>query len=233
MLDIFINYRDLILVGGYPDGPLGGLALTLFIAAAGLFFSFPLAILIGIARTSNFKSLYLPVTLFTSVVRGLPVLMLVFWSYFAVPLISGHSISGVKTLIVALIIYEMAFLGEVVRAGIMSVPRGQIEAARTLGLSYSRTMLEVILPQALFTMIPSILNQFINLIKNTSLGYVIGVAELTYSAYQINTLELTKPLQVFGVLAIIYFVVCFSLTQLVGKLERVIQRKRQIKVQES
>ncbi|ROH76576.1 MULTISPECIES: amino acid ABC transporter permease [Lonsdalea] len=233
MLDIFLNYRDLILTGSYPDGPLGGLALTLFVAATGLVCAFPLAIIIGIARTSKFKLFYLPATLFSSVVRGLPVLMLVFWSYFAVPLISGHSISGVKTLIVALIIYEVAFLGEIVRAGILSVPRGQVEAARTLGISYSRTMLEIILPQALFTMIPSILNQFINLIKNTSLGYVIGVAELTYSAYQINTLELTKPLQVFGVLAMIYFGVCFSLTQLVGKLERVIRRKRQMNAQES
>lgn len=233
MWNIFNNYRDLILVGGYPDGPLGGLVLTLLIAAAGLVCAFPLAIMIGIARTSKFKFIALPVTLFSSVIRGLPVLMLVFWSYFAVPLISGHSISGVMTLIVALIVYEMAFLGEVVRAGILSVPRGQIEAARTLGISYSRTMVEIILPQALFTMIPSILNQFINLIKNTSLGYVIGVAELTYTAYQINTLELTKPLQVFGVLAIIYFIVCFTLTRLVGKVEKVIHRKRQLKIQES
>ncbi|MCG8709149.1 amino acid ABC transporter permease [Brenneria sp. 4F2] len=228
MLSIFINYRDLILVGGYPDGPLGGLALTLLMALTGLICSFPLAVLIGIARNSKYKIIYIPITLFTSVIRGLPVLMLVFWSYFAVPLISGHSISGIKTLVFALIIYEMAFLGEVVSAGIKSIPKGQVEAARTLGISYPRTMFEIILPQALFNMIPSILNQFINLIKNTSLGYVIGVAELTYSAYQVNTLELTKPLQVFGVLAIIYFIVCFSLTQLVGKLERVIQRKRQI-----
>nr|WP_310618057.1 amino acid ABC transporter permease [Pantoea cypripedii] len=225
MLSIVENYRDLILVGGYPDGPLGGLALTLLIAAAGLICAFPLAILIGIARTSKHKIIYVPVTLFSSVIRGLPVLMLVFWSYFAVPLISGHAISGVKTLTVALIIYEMAFLGEVVRAGINAIPKGQTEAARTLGISYTRTMFEIILPQALFNMIPSTLNQFINLIKNTSLGYVIGVAELTYSAYQINTLELTKPLQVFGVLAIIYFIICFSLTQLVGKLERVLKKK--------
>ncbi|WP_437614655.1 amino acid ABC transporter permease [Erwinia sp. V71] len=232
MLNIVSTYHNLLFTGSYPNGPLGGLALTLFIAASGLVCAFPLAILIGIARTSKYKIFYLPVTLFSSVVRGLPVLMLVFWSYFAVPLISGHSISGVKTLIVALVIYEMAFLGEIVRAGIKSVPRGQIEAARTLGISYPQTMLEIILPQALFTMIPSILNQFINLIKNTSLGYVIGVAELTYSAYQINTLELTKPLQVFAVLAIIYFIICFSLTRVVGKLENIIQRKRQMNIQE-
>lgn len=232
MLNIVTKYHHLLFTGSYPNGPLGGLALTLLIAAAGLLCAFPLAILVGIARTSKYKIFYLPVTLFSSVVRGLPVLMLVFWSYFAVPLISGHSISGVKTLIVALVIYEMAFLGEIVRAGINSVPRGQIEAARTLGISYSQTMFEIILPQALFTMIPSILNQFINLIKNTSLGYVIGVAELTYSAYQINTLELTQPLQVFAILAIIYFIICFSLTRAVGKLENMIQRKRQINPQE-
>ncbi|MEN0616893.1 amino acid ABC transporter permease [Klebsiella indica] len=232
MLNIVTKYHHLLFTGSYPNGPLGGLALTLLIAAAGLLCAFPLAILVGIARTSKYKIFYLPVTLFSSVVRGLPVLMLVFWSYFAVPLISGHSISGVKTLIVALVIYEMAFLGEIVRAGINSVPRGQIEAARTLGISYSQTMCEIILPQALFTMIPSILNQFINLIKNTSLGYVIGVAELTYSAYQINTLELTQPLQVFAILAIIYFIICFSLTRAVGKLENMIQRKRQINPQE-
>lgn len=230
MLNIFINYHDLILIGSYPTGPIGGLALTLFMAAAGLVCAFPLAILIGIARTSKYKIIYLPVTFLSSIIRGLPILMLVFWSYFAVPLISGHSISGTKTLIVALVIYEMAFLGEVVRAGILSIPRGQVEAARTLGISYSRTMFEIILPQALFTMIPSILNQFINLVKNTSLGYVIGVAELTYSIYQINTIELTKPLQVFGVLAIIYFIICFSLSQLVRKLEKVIHHKRQIRV---
>ncbi|WP_315709007.1 amino acid ABC transporter permease [Brenneria uluponensis] len=230
MIAIVMNYRNLLLVGAYPDGPIGGLVLTLFIALSGLVCAFPLAILVGIARTSKYKVFFIPATIFSSVIRGLPVLMLVFWSYFAVPLLSGHSISGVMTLTVALIIYETAFLGEVIRAGIKSIPVGQIEAARTLGISYSRTLTEVILPQALFTMIPSILNQFINLIKNTSLGYVIGVAELTYSAYQINTIELTKPLQVFGILAIIYFIICFSLTQLVGYLENVIQRKRQLKI---
>ncbi|WP_017345942.1 amino acid ABC transporter permease [Pantoea sp. A4] len=227
---LFITYRDLILVGSYPDGPIGGLLLTLFIAAVGLVLAFPLSVLIGIARTSKWKIFFIPASLFSAIIRGLPVLMLVFWSYFAVPLISGHAISGTKTLIVALVIYEMAFLGEVIRAGILSVSKGQVEAARTLGLSYPRTLMEIILPQAIFTMLPSILNQFINLIKNTSLGYVIGVAELTFSMYQINTIELTRPLQVFGLLAIIYFVVCFSLTRLVGMLESALHRKRQIKI---
>lgn len=225
------SYHHLILIGSYPDGPVGGLLLTLFMASAGLLFAFPLAILMGIARTSHHKVIYLPVTLFSSIIRGLPVLMLVFWSYYGLPLLTGHTVSGVKTLIIALVIYEVAFLGEIVRAGIQSVPGGQREAARTLGMTYWQTLRDVVLPQALFVMIPSILNQFINLVKNTSLGYLIGVMELTYSAYQINTLELTKPLQVFGLLAIIYFIICFTLTRAVGKVETLIQRKRQMTIQ--
>lgn len=227
---LFKSYHHLILIGSYPDGPVGGLLLTLFMASAGLLFAFPLAILMGIARTSHYKVIYLPVTLLSSIIRGLPVLMLVFWSYYGLPLLTGHTVSGVKTLIIALVIYEVAFLGEIVRAGIQSVPGGQREAARTLGMNYWQTLRDVVLPQALFVMIPSILNQFINLVKNTSLGYLIGVAELTYSAYQINTLELTKPLQVFGLLAIIYFIICFTLTRAVGKVETLIQRKRQMTI---
>lgn len=226
MLDILHNYWSLLLWGRYPQGPIGGLALTLFLAVVGLVCAFPLAVLVGVARTCPIKPIRLAASLYVHTVRGLPVLILLFWSYYAVPLISGQFVSGVTTLIVALVAYEMAFLGEVFRAGIEAIPKGQVEAARTLGLSYSRCLLDVVLPQAIFNMIPSILSQLINLIKNTSLGYVIAVAELTYSATQINIIELTKPLETFGTLAFIYFVVCFSLTRSVGWVERRIERKR-------
>ena len=107
----------------------------------------------------------------------------------------------------------LAYLGEVVRAGIEGIPKGQVEAARSLGMGYGQTMRKVILPQALVNMTPSILNQLINLIKNTALGYIISVNELTFAANQVNNLVLTRPLQVFAILAIIYFLVCFTLTR--------------------
>lgn len=220
MIDILREYGLLLLVGQFPNGPVGGLALTLLLAAAGLVLSFPLAVLMGIARTSPIKAIHIPATVIVYAVRGLPVLMLIFWAYFVVPLLLGRSISGVTTLIVALVVYELAFMGEVVKAGIEAIPRGQVEAARSLGMSYGQSMRKVILPQALANMAPSILNQLINLIKNTSLGYIISVGELTYSAYEVNAQLLTHPFQVYLILAATYFVVCWALGLAVDRLEK-------------
>jgi ABC-type amino acid transport system permease subunit len=111
---------------------------------------------------------------YTYVVRAIPLLLLIFWTYFAVPLITGVNISGFVTMLVALVVYEGAYLGEVVRAGINAVPKGQVEAARAIGMSYGQCMRKIVLPQALFNMLPSILNQFIMITKNTSLAYLIG-----------------------------------------------------------
>lgn len=226
MIDILQTYGPLLLLGQYPNGPLGGLALTLCLALAGLVLSFPLAVLIGIARTSPFRAVRLPAGLIVNAVRGLPVLMLIFWAYFIVPLVVGRSVSGITTVICALVLYELAFMGEVVRAGIEAIPKGQVEAARSIGMSYRQTMQKIILPQALMQMAPSILSQFINLVKNTSLSYIISVNELTYAAYQVNAQLLTRPFEVYLILAATYFLICWSLSLAVGKLERTIVQRR-------
>lgn len=218
MFEILRDYGVMLLIGQFPHGPLGGLSLTLLLAGTGLICAFPLAVLFGIARTSPWRTLRLGVGAVVHSVRGLPVLMLIFWAYFIIPLLTGYSVSGLTTVVCALIVYEIAFLSEVVRAGIQAIPIGQVEAARSLGMSYLATMRRVVLPQALYQMIPSILNQFINLVKNTSLGYIISVNELTYSAYQINAQLLTKPFQVYAILAAIYFLICWSLSLVANKL---------------
>ena len=230
MTDIFQILHDyglLLLVGQFPQGPLGGLALTLCLAVAGLLISFPLAVLVGIARTSTYTIIYLPVSIAVHLIRGLPVLMIIFWAYFIVPLVIGRSVSALTTVLCALVVYELAFMGEVIRAGIQALPKGQIEAARSLGLNGFQVMRRVVLPQALFHMLPSILNRFISLIKNTSLGYIISLNELTYSAYQINIQLLTKPFQVYTILAVTYFLICWSLGQAMTRLERRIQARRE------
>jgi polar amino acid transport system permease protein len=101
-----------------------------------------------------------------------------------------------------------------------------MEAARSLGLNYRRTMVLVILPQAIYNSLPSLLSQFVSLIKETSLGYVISVNEFTFAAAQINSTLLTKPIEVFSILAITYFILCFTLTELARTLERRIARRR-------
>jgi polar amino acid transport system permease protein len=226
VLEILRTYGMQLLVGPFPKGPLGGLALTLLMAVAGLVCAFPLAVLIGIGRTSSLRLFAWPAATLVHSVRAVPVLMLLFWAYFILPLVTGETISGRTTLVWALVVYETAYIGEVVKAGILAIPRGEVEAARSLGLSYVRTMRHVVLPQALVNMIPSILNQFVSLIKNTSLGYIISVNELTFSAYQINNQLLTKPFQVYFILAMIYFLICFTLSSLVGRLERTIHHNR-------
>ncbi len=216
MLDILHNYGLVLLIGQYPEGPLGGLAMTLIPASLALVISFPLAVLVGIARTSPVKWLAWAAALYANSIRGLPPVLVVFWSYFAVPYLTGYSVSATLMMLAALVVYESAYLGEIVRAGINALPRGQYEAARTLGLSHVKTLRQVVLPQALYNMVPSMLNQFVVVVKNTSLAYVIGVDELTNAAYQINSQLLTKPFQVYAILALTCFTLCFSLSRSVG-----------------
>src|SRR3712207_4774402 len=216
----------LLLVGQYPNGPLGGLAATLILSVLSIALAFPVSILLALARLSKSPFLLWPSTVLVYVARGVPLLMLIFWVYFVVPLIIGTRIPGFVTMLVTLVLYEGAFLSEIVRGGIVALGRGQMEAARALGHSHLKAMRYVILPQALYNMMPSILSQFVSTIKGTTLGYVINVPELTFAANQINNELLTKPFEVFAILAAIYYLVCWSLTRAALLLERRIARKR-------
>jgi polar amino acid transport system permease protein len=229
MTDLFAILRDnwlLLLIGQYPNGPLGGLACTLILSVLGIALAFPLSILLALARISRWKLLSAPATALVYVARGVPLLMIILWVYFLVPLLIGRNVTGFTTMVCTLVIYEGAFLSEVVRAGIQALPRGQMEAARALGHGYLGAMWFVILPQALYNMLPSMLSQFVSTIKETTLGYVINVHELTFAANQVNNQLLTKPFHVFFILAVIYFIVCWSLTRAAGRLERRIADKR-------
>ena len=229
MSDLFAIIRDnwlLLLVGQYPNGPLGGLSCTLILSILSIALAFPLSVAIALARISRWQLLRLPATALVYVVRGIPLLMIIFWVYFLVPLLLRTQVPGFTTMVCSLVVYEGAFLSEVVRAGIEALPRGQMDAARALGHSYLGAMRYVILPQALYNMLPSMLSQFVSTIKDTTLGYIINVPELTFAANQISNRLLTKPFEVFLILALIYYAVCVSLTQLVGLLERIVAKRR-------
>src|SRR6478609_6768394 len=226
IVSILRDYGPLLLVGQYPNGPLGGLALTFILAVLGLVLAFPLGIVLALARVSRFRAVYWPATALVYVMRGLPLIMLIFWVYFFLPVLLGRPVSGFSTMLATLVVYQAAYLAEIIRAGIESLPKGQMEAARAVGLSYMQAMRKVILPQALYNMVPSLLSPFVSTIKETSLGYVISVNELTFAANQINSTLLSKPFQVFAILAGIYFILCFCLTQLARHLERRVSRRR-------
>jgi polar amino acid transport system permease protein len=220
MLEILENNWLLFLVGQYPHGPIGGLTMTLFMAATALALCFPFAIALALARLSPYRWLRLPATAIVHTVRGLPLIMFIFWTYFVSPLVIGRAVGGVETLIIALVVYEAAYLSEIIRAGIEGLPAGQVEAAKSLGLRYWPTTFKIVLPQALHNMLPSMVSQFVSTIKETSLGYVISAHEVTFAASQVNNVLLTQPFEVYGILALTYFVLCFALTSLARFIER-------------
>ncbi|MFO1220611.1 MAG: amino acid ABC transporter permease [Burkholderiaceae bacterium] len=226
MWEIVSDNWLLLAIGQYPNGPLGGIAATLIMSVLGIVLAFPLSVALALARLSPWRWLAWPATALIYVARGVPLLMIILWVYFLVPLLIGRDVSGFVTMIVTLVLYEGAYLAEVVRAGIEALPKGQMEAARALGHSHLGAMRLVILPQALFNMLPAMLSQFVSTIKETTLGYVINVPELTFAAGQINNQLLTKPFEVFAILALIYYVVCWSLTWAATWLERRIETRR-------
>jgi polar amino acid transport system permease protein len=226
MFEILRDNWALLLIGQYPHGPVGGIVLTILLSVAALALAFPLGILVALARISPFRVLRAPATALVYMVRGIPLLMVVFWVYFLVPVLTGYPVTGFVTMLCALVVYDSAYLGEIIRGGIESLPKGQTEASRALGMSYLKTMRSVVLPQTLYNVVPSMITQFVSTIKETSLGYIINVQEISFAADQINNRLLTKPFPVYLILALSYFVLCYALTQLAQAFERRVTRKR-------
>jgi len=153
-------------------------------------------------------------------VRGMPLIMVIFWMYFIYPNLMGHPMPESQTVILALTIFTSAYMSQIVKAGIEGIPKGQTEAAISTGLTHRHTMLHIILPQALRNMIPSFVNQFVSLIKDTSLAFIVGVSELTHVATQINNRSLIYPTEIFLFIAVIYFIFCYAFTTLSRWLEK-------------
>ncbi len=216
----------LFLVGSYPHGPLGGIAATLLLSAIGIGAGFPASVLLALAQLSPLRAVRLPALWLRYALRSVPLVMLVFGAYFLAPLLIGRAVGSFATMAGTLTVFEAVYFAEIVRAGIQALSTGQMEAASALGMGYATTMRRIVLPQALENALPSIVGQFVTTIKDTSLGYVIGVQEVTYVANQVNNNLLVKPFQVFFDLSLLYFAICFALTQAARHLERRRVRRR-------
>jgi polar amino acid transport system permease protein len=218
--DIVWNNFDYFLIGAYPEGPLGGLAMSILLALGGIFGAFWLGLLFGLMRLSRKKWIKWPAVVYIEIVRGTPLLMVIFWFYFLAPIVLGHTLPEATSALIAFIVFTGAYIAEIVRAGVLALPKGQTEAARGTGLSHFQTMVHIILPQALRNMIPSFVNQFVSLTKDTSLAYIIGVNELTRTATQVNNRTLIAPTEIFITIAVLYFIICYVLTATSRRLER-------------
>lgn len=206
--EIIWDNFDYLMWGAFPDGVLGGVALTLIISGASIIIATILGILLGVGL-STLKGIpkYLLV-LILGFLRAIPILMLIFWTYFLLPVLFNVDIPTISTVIIALSLIGAAYIAHSVYAGIEAISQGQWQAAQSLGLKPFHIMLFIILPQALRMMLPSFVNQWISLIKDSSLAYIVGVGEFTFLATQVNNRSMIYPTEVFLFVIIVYFVIC-------------------------
>ena len=207
-------------VGRYPKGPLGGVGLTLYLAVVALALSFLGGLILGLLSVSRNRVVKWGSMTIIQSIRGMPLLMVIFWMFFLLPAMLGGGISASWTIIMALTLFTSAYMSEIVRAGITGIPKGQMEAAISTGLTHGQAMFYIILPQALRNMIPSFVNQFVSMIKDTSLAFIVGVSELTHVATQMNNRTMLYPTEIFLFIAVVYFIMCFAFTELSRWLER-------------
>ena len=196
-----------------------GMGLTLLATALSLVFALVLGIFFGFLKVGSSKILRGIATTYVSIFRGTPVLVQAFFFYFGLPQIIGQPVDVLTAGVLTLSLNAGAYMTEIVRGGIQSVDPGQMEAARSLGLGYGKTMQKVIIPQAIKIMTPSFINQFVITLKDTSLLAVIGFAELTYQGQQIYAVNF-RTAEVLIIVAALYFIVITLLTKLADVLDK-------------
>lgn len=219
LLEQFGNWM-FYLMGAYPAGQIGGLILNISMAVLSLSISFFVGAIFGFGRLSCRRYIRNPCIIYIEVIRATPILLLVFWFYFFIPGILGKNISLFWSSVISLSIYATAYQAEIVRAGILAVPMGQMEAALSSGMTRFQAIRTVILPQAFRMMIPSFVSFFISLFKDTSVTYIVGLIELTQTGVIVSQRQPNRMFAAYICMAIGYFVVCYSMSRLAGTLEK-------------
>lgn len=212
-LSILLDNLPYLLWGSYPNGGLGGAALTIFLSAGSAILSAVLGLGLGIVLAVGSGVWHKLLLLVLGFLRAIPVLMLIFWTYFLLPIAFDIDIPGVLSVMVALSLVSGAYLAHSVAAGINGIRHGQWEAGLSLGLPKSAVLRHIILPQALQIMLPSFVNQWVTLVKDSSLAYIVGVGELSFVAAQVNSRLMVHPAEVFLFVGVLYFLLCSALEQ--------------------
>ncbi|UHA73828.1 amino acid ABC transporter permease [Paenibacillus sp. 481] len=209
-------------IGAYsPDNILyllKGFLVTIEVAVIAIVLSFILACVLAVLRYARIPVVSQIVAMIVETIRNLPLLLIIFFVFFALPQI-GIKMGIFTSAIVALTIFEAAMVSEIIRAGLLSIDKGQIEAARSSGLSYMQTLRYITMPQALRRMLPPMVSQFISLLKDTSLTIIIGLPELMHSAQIVNghNSKFMFPTYLFA--AFLYFIINYSLSRFARRLE--------------
>ena len=196
-------------------GFLFSLQLTLVAMVGGIV----LGTLLALMRLSGKPWLAGPAAAYVNTMRSIPLVMVILWFFLLIPLMIGRPMGAEVSALITFTLFEAAYYSEIMRAGIQSVPRGQVFAGYAMGMSYRQTMQLVVLPQAFRNMIPVLLTQTIILFQDTSLVYAIGAYDM-HKGFEIAGKNFNRPVETYIVAALIYFVICFSLSMLVKHLQK-------------
>ena len=189
--------------------------LTLIAMVGGILLGTALALM----RLSNKPALVLPAAAYVNTMRSIPLVMVILWFFLLIPLLIGRPMGAELSAMVTFTLFEAAYYSEIMRAGIQSVPKGQVYAGYAVGMSYAQTMQLIILPQAFRNMLPVLLTQTVILFQDTSLVYAIGAYDLL-KGFEIAGKNYNRPVETYLVAAVVYFIICFSLSMLVRKLQQ-------------
>lgn len=205
--DLFSNF---VLKGLYFS-----VSLTVIATLGGIFFGTLLALM----RLSGKKWLELPATIYVNGMRSIPLVMVILWFFLLMPMLIGKPIGAETSAIITFVAFEAAYFSEIMRAGIQSIPRGQVFAGQALGMTYGQNMRLVVLPQAFRNMLPVLLTQTIILFQDTSLVYAIGAYDML-KGFEIAGKNFGRPIESYLAAAVTYFVICFALSWFVKRLHK-------------
>jgi len=195
-------------------GLLFSVQLTLIATLGGIVLGTVLALM----RLSGKPLLVLPAAAYVNTMRSIPLVMVILWFFLLIPLLTGRPLGAEWSAVITFTLFEAAYFSEIMRAGIQSVPKGQVYAGYAVGMTYGQTMQLVVLPQAFRNMIPVLLTQTIILFQDTSLVYAIGAYDLL-KGFEIAGKNFNRPVETYLVAAAVYFVICYSFSLLVKRLQ--------------
>jgi len=201
---------------------LDGLGMTLVISLVSLLASIVVGLIVALGRRSRSRWLSFPAATYCELFRDTPVLVQLFWVYYVLPVLIGIRLSAFTAVVIGLSLNSGAFLAEIFRAGIQAVPRGQIDAARVLGMNRALTMRRIVLPQAIRIVLPPMGNDFVALIKFSSLASTFAVGEITRKATELSSFTF-RPIEIFSFIALVYFAICWPLSMSIRYLEKRLQ----------
>ncbi|UCE54801.1 MAG: amino acid ABC transporter permease [Desulfobacterales bacterium] len=188
---------------------LGGFGVTLQLTICALVGGIALGALVGLGRISRNKWIYHPITLYVNFLRNMPLILVIFWFYFVMPIIAGRPLNPFLSAVISFIIFEATYFGEIFRAGYQSISKDLTSAAYSTGLTYSQTARHILIPIAFRRMLPSLITQSIVTFQDTSLAFVIGLQEFVRRTSIVDNLEV-RSIQLFGFVAIVFFIFCFT-----------------------